>query len=116
VIAALRRLGHAELSLHAFIAARRGSDVVGEGAARRLEALATALDAAMNELARSFRTLEPPGPIPALRPFQAGIRDARASEPALVGITDGVVDATNTIDAILRGHFGSLARADAIST
>jgi hypothetical protein len=49
------------------------------------------------------RSLQQPEPIPALRPIHA----AWAGEPALRGtalvtITDRLVDAANTVDAILR--------------
>ncbi len=102
VMAAVGRLAHAELALHALIAARRDGDEPGEVTVRHLGALAAALGTTMSELARSLRTLEPPGPIPALRPLQAELRDAPVTDPHLVGVTDGLVDAINTLDAILR--------------
>jgi len=116
VIAAVRRLAHAALALHALVAARRDSDQPGEVTARRLDALAAALGATMSQLALSLRTLEPPGPITALRPLQAELRDGPVIDPRLISMTDGLVGAIDTIAAILRNHIGSRATVPASST
>jgi len=57
----------------------------------------------MRRLAFALSTRQPPEPIPALRPLQAALRGQPALVDAtLVGITDGLVDAVNTVDALLR--------------
>lgn len=67
-----------------------------------LDAFSAALGTVISRLASALRSLHQPEPIPALRPTYA----AWAGEPALrgtalVAITDRLVDATNTVDAIL---------------
>src|SRR6266480_7179010 len=78
--------------------------------------LAAALGAAMSQLALFLRTLEPPGPITALRPLQAELRDGPVIDPRLISMTDGLVGAIDTIAAILRNHIGSRATVPASST
>ena len=84
-----------------------------KGHVRQDKALAAALGATMSELARSLRTLEPPGPIPALRALQAELRDGSVTDPRLLAVTDGLVDAIYTIDGILRYHRGPPTNVEA---
>ncbi|MBV8616918.1 MAG: FUSC family protein [Acetobacteraceae bacterium] len=104
-IAAVARLAHAELALHA-LALQEGEagppDRPGD-LARHLDALSAALATTLDRLALAIRTLQPPSPIPALRPIQTALRDDPASQGgAIVGITDRLVDSADTLDAILR--------------
>ena len=107
--AAVRRLATAELALHARLPLLAGTtgheDRCGpsDTAARRLDSLATALDTTMSRLAASLGTGRPPQPLPALRPLQTALRD-RGADATIVRITDELVDATDTIAAILRDH------------
>jgi len=106
LIAAVARLAHAELALHTLVLspdrpigqAPASSDLVA-----RLDAFAAAFDTAMDRLASALRRLQQPEAIPALRPIHAAL----SGEPALrgtafVAIADRLVDAANTLDAILR--------------
>jgi uncharacterized membrane protein YccC len=111
LIAAVARLAQAELALHALVLSRRGtadpSGALGELAAP-LDAFAVALGTAMNHLASSLLRLQQPEPIPALRPIQSALRaDPQLQDCAVVGITDRLVDAVNTLDSILRGRLPS---------
>jgi len=109
VIAAVTRLAVAALALHALaVPPRRPADRTDmpEHVIERIDALAAALDTAMNRLASAFRGLTQPQPIPALRPIQAELRREPAfSDSAIVLLTDRLVDAVNTIDEILRENF-----------
>lgn len=44
---------------------------------------------------------------PALRPLHAQLREDPAGDPIMVGVTEELVDAAETIHAIVRGHIGS---------
>jgi uncharacterized membrane protein YccC len=112
LIAAVRRLAHAELALHALVVARRPDDGPDEAVASRVDALAAAIDATLRELARSLTAVSRPGPIAPLRALHAAVR-AAAADAALVDITDALVDASSTLDAIVRNAFGGLASANA---
>jgi len=107
IIAAVRRLAHAELALHALSAARGDGNPQDDATARRLEALAEAVGATLSQLALSLNTLERPRPLPALRPLQVGLRDEPGVDLTLVDVIDGLVDAIDTIEAILRKHLAS---------
>ena len=104
LIAAVGRLAHAELALHALISLRQGrTGHVELSVAQQLNAFTAALDTAMGRLALSLRTLQPPQPAPDLRPLQTALRDQAAPvDSSLVGVTDALVDAADTLDAILR--------------
>lgn len=106
LIATVARLAHAELAIHALaLSGQRSVDRQGgsDDFARHLHALGAALRVAMDRLAVALRTLRPREPIPALRPIQSALRDDPALRgTALVGITDRLVDATDTLDAALR--------------
>ena len=105
VIAAARRLAHAELALHALVAARPRQ--VGADVCQPLDALATALATALSELSRSVRRLESVAPAPALRRLQSEMSNAPHVDPALVRITAALVDAVETLEAIVRDHLPS---------
>ena len=106
LMAAVARLAHATLALHALALSQQGPTGRQDGygdIAPRVNALGEALCAAMGHLASALRTLRAPQPIPSLRPIQATLRDDPALRgAAFVGITDRLVDAVNTLDAILR--------------
>ena len=105
LIAAISRFAHAELALHALILSERppaAAPNAGESAAC-VDDLATGLGTAMSLIAAGLRTLRPPEPIPALRPIYSRL----CGEPALrdsplLPIVDRLVDATNTLDAMMR--------------
>jgi uncharacterized membrane protein YccC len=106
LIAAVARLAHTELALHALALSQQEpaprTDGLGD-VARRVDALGAALVTTMSHLALALRALQPPQPIPALRPIQAALRDELTPlHPAVVAATDRLVDAANTLDSILR--------------
>ena len=106
-MAAVGRLAEVELALHSFAMSqpRPTGDAEGgtEMAALRVDAFGAALNTTMSRLAISLGTLKPPLAIPALRPLQAELRSGPPLiNPALAGFTDALVDAVNTLDAILR--------------
>jgi hypothetical protein len=102
VTAAVARLAHAELVLHALLQVQLSRESPGKVVGQRLETLAAALGTTMTELERALRALQPPRWTPALRPLQAELRDEASIDPALVGATDSLVDAIDSIEAILR--------------
>ena len=57
----------------------------------------------MRRLAFALSTGQRPQPIPALRPLQAALHgEPDLSDATLVSITNGLVDAADTVDALLR--------------
>jgi len=112
LVAAVTRLAHSELALHAVVplhaaTADREGCVVGDTDAGRLEGIASALRTTMNSLARAVRALEPPGRLPPLRELQAALRDQTALDPRLLHIMDNLVDAIDTLADVLRRHLTS---------
>jgi hypothetical protein len=105
LIAAVRRLAHAELAQHALVVARGSNGQPTEIVSARLDALAAAVDATLRALTRSLMVVSAPAPNLALRALQTAVRDTPAIDAGLVDITDGLVDATNTLDAIVRRAF-----------
>jgi hypothetical protein len=106
LIAAVARLARAELALHALALSPqrpvRAPDPM-DSATARLDDLNAAVVTAMSRIAFALRNLQPPQPIPALRPIHAALRAATPSrDAALVTVTDQLVDAINTLDAIAR--------------
>jgi hypothetical protein len=75
----------------------------GRAAVRRpLDEFARATGQTATGLAQALRTLRKPGPIPALRPLHAHLQDELgAGEVGLITATDGIVDALDTIHAVL---------------
>lgn len=106
LIAVVARLALAELALHALAVSRDRPGVRMDAPgniAKRVDDLRTAIDATMGRLAGALRSRQRPPPIPALRPLQVALRgDATPEAMPLVEITDRLVDAANTLDAILR--------------
>jgi len=103
LIAAVRRLAHAELALHALIIVRqRRAGQVELTVAQQVNAFTAALDTALSRLIVSLKTLQPPQPTPALRPLQIGLRDKASVGDEFVGVTDALIDAVDTLSAILR--------------
>jgi uncharacterized membrane protein YccC len=104
VIAVAARLGQASLALHAFVRSQQsphpGPDPI---VADRLDNLRNGLNTAMTRLAHAFRALHAPAPIPPLRPLYAALRTPPAlRDGAVLGLTDRMVDAVDTLDYILR--------------
>ena len=105
LIAIGARVAHGLLAAHALVeqreAARAGT---AERAAfsARLDALADALGTAMQELASALRAQAPPGPIPALRPLHAQLKEHGATDATVLVVTDALVDAVGSLDALLR--------------
>jgi hypothetical protein len=102
------RLSHAELSLHALLGSRAPApDAEGSPSAERnpecIDALTAGLDTAMNLLASALRSRRPPGKLPPLRQLHTALRNQPTPpDPRLIPITDGLVDATDTLGSILR--------------
>jgi hypothetical protein len=101
--AAVRRLAHAELAIHAIASLRDAPS----DRAPLLDRLAAALTTTMRALAHSLRTMEPAAAAPELRRLQVELSQATPADRALAGATDGLVDAVDTLDAILRDHLPS---------
>jgi uncharacterized membrane protein YccC len=105
LIATVRRLTQAELAIHALATEQHVHEVVPSDRALLLDRFAAALATTISALARSLRTLEPAAASPHLRRFQVELTShATAADRALVSATDGLVDAVDTLDAILREH------------
>ncbi|GAA1913039.1 FUSC family protein [Streptantibioticus ferralitis] len=108
LVAAVTRLAHAELSLHALVTTpapapgKEGSRST-DADTKRLDALGTAFGIAMTSLAEAVRSLRPPDGLPSLRQLQAAVRDQSPTpDSRLVHITDGMVNAVDTLEAVLR--------------
>jgi Fusaric acid resistance protein-like len=116
LIAGVARLAQSELALHALVLSRRGTmDSSGalDRLAERINAFAAALGAAIDHLASSVLRLQQPEAIPALRPLQSALRaDPQIRDSAVVGITDRLVDAVNTLDSILRTRLPAAGLAE----
>jgi uncharacterized membrane protein YccC len=112
LIAASARLAQAELALHALVLSEHGAAAAhastDDASVERLERLRIAQGSAMALVAQGLRALRPPAPIPALRPIYSDL----AADPALrnsplVPIADQLIDATTTLDAIVRDRFAA---------
>ena len=90
VIATVGRLAHWELALHALVLSAHRTTI-------DVDEFSAALDAALGSLAAALATLRPPQANPPLRPIEAALRGS-----ALATIADGLVDATNTLESVLR--------------
>jgi hypothetical protein len=90
--AAVAHLAHAELALHALILSPE-RPVIATGD------FSAALSSALGRLALALRTLRPPQATPALHPVQPASRGT-----PLAAITDGLVEAMDTLDSVLRTH------------
>ncbi|HEX4670944.1 MAG TPA: FUSC family protein [Solirubrobacteraceae bacterium] len=108
VMAPVTRLAQAELALHALVwTPHPDRNAAGDGrdraAVRRpLDEFARAAGETATGLAEALRTLRKPGPIPALRPLHAHLQDELgARDVGLLAATDGIVDALDTIHAVL---------------
>lgn len=110
LIGAGARLAQAELALHALVlsehAAAAAVPRADDADAARVDRLRMAQGNAMTRIAQGLRALRAPAPIPALRPIYSEL----ASNPALrnsplVPIIDQLIDATTTLDAIVRDRF-----------
>jgi uncharacterized membrane protein YccC len=108
VMAPMTRLAQAELALHALVWTPQPA---GNGSAERrdpedlrhpLDEFAGAVGETATGLAQALRSLSRPGPIPALRPLHSHLQDEVGSrDVGLITATDGIVDALNTIHAVL---------------
>ena len=109
VMAPVTRLAQAELALHALCLDPRPDPTTAPptiATARTSVACSTSSPAPSARpprgLAAALRTLRRPGPIPALRPLHAHLQDELADgRVGLITATDGIVDALDTIHAVL---------------
>jgi uncharacterized membrane protein YccC len=110
VIAGVRRLAHAELAIHVLaperhVPAGAPQEFVPGDRALLLDRLASALTMTISALAHALRTMQPPAASPDLRQLQLALTShATAADRALAGATDELVDAADTLHAILRDH------------
>jgi hypothetical protein len=113
LIATVLRLTQAELALHVLaplqrVPAAHAHEVAPSERASPLDRLASALTATMSDLAGSLRTMQPAGAAPHLRRHQVELAgQATPADSALVSATDGLVDAVDTLHAVLREHLVS---------
>ena len=112
LIAAVSRLAHAELALHALALSEPAvaASWSAHGATGALvDELGNALGSTLEGAADALRALRAPGPLPAARPIHSRLAaDAALRDGPLVPLLDRVIDATNTIDAIVRERFGAI--------
>ena len=114
VMAPVTRLAQAELALHALVWTPdppHNADAPHNGATDNrdradvgllLDEFAGAVGETATGLAAALRTLRRPGPIPALRPLHAQLQqDLADGRVGLLTATDGIVDALDTIHAVL---------------
>ena len=106
VIAAVSRFAHAELALHALVLARdqqTAANSVPRESVASVHQLRTVIGDALGRIALGLRTLRPSSPIPALRPLYSELAAAPGlHDSPLVAIVDQLVDATKTLDAVVR--------------
>jgi uncharacterized membrane protein YccC len=113
LIATVRRITQAELALHVLaplkpVPAAHAHELAASKRAPPLDRLASALTATMSDLARSLRTLQPADAAPHLRQHQLELAgQAPPADRALLSATDGLVDAVDTLHAVLRDHLVS---------
>jgi uncharacterized membrane protein YccC len=108
LIATVGRLAHAELAIHVLAPLQPVPAVVPSDRALRLDRLASALTTTTSTLARSLRTMQPAAAVPDLRQLQLALTsEATPADRAVAGATDGLVDAVDTLNAILREHLPS---------
>ena len=119
LIAAVSRLAHAELALHALALQLEGRNLragAPHSVVAAIDSLATALETAMRCLALALRNGVPPQPIPEFRAILAQLRNAAwSASDTMVGLTDRLVDAVDTVDAILRSRFPATIPRKAVS-
>ncbi|MGZ4231879.1 MAG: FUSC family protein [Solirubrobacteraceae bacterium] len=104
VMAPVTRLAQAELALHALVWTPHPSGNGGgpPDVRRPLNEFAGAVGEMATGLAEALRSLSRPGPIPALRPLHSNLREEVGSrDVGLITATDGIVDALDTIHAVL---------------
>ena len=105
LIATVRRLTQAELAIHALALEQHVHEVVPSERALLLDRLAAALATTIQRAGPLTRSAEAAAASSHLRQFQVELTShATAADRALAGATDGLVDAVNTLDAILRDH------------
>ena len=109
LIAAVSRLAQAELALHALALqteSRSRQRATPHSVVAAIDSLATAFETAMRCLALALRNGDPPPTMPTFRAIHAQLRNAMpAASDTVVGLTDRLVDAVDTVDAILRSRF-----------
>ncbi|MGW6745939.1 FUSC family protein [Streptomyces sp. NPDC055025] len=105
-IAAVARLAHCELSLHAVVPPHGSAAGKGGATARtdagRLDTMASAFGTTMNSLAEALRTLEPLGPLPPLGRLRTEPRHPSTLDPRLPLIMDNLADAADTLTDVVR--------------
>jgi len=112
LIAAVSRLAHAELALHALALsepAATASRSAGGITGALVDEVGSALGSALGGAADAMRSLRTPDPLPAARPIHSRlVVDAALRDGPLVPLLDRVMDATHTIDGIVRERFRSV--------
>jgi uncharacterized membrane protein YccC len=114
LMASATRLAHAELALHALVVSEHWAGISSNASAEvtaHLDALCVALDVAMSRVAAALRCLREPEPIPRLRPIYAALLPT--GDAPLAVIVDRLIDATDTLDEIVREWEAGVARATA---
>jgi uncharacterized membrane protein YccC len=105
LIATVSRLAHAELALHALAVSRfqtgSFSDAPREGLTH-LDDLRESLALGISRIAAALRTPEKREPIPPLRPIYTALASEPTRDAPLVALVDRLIDATNTLDAMVR--------------
>ena len=108
IVAAVGRLAHAELALHALALTRELQPATSD---KRPESLASvyhlksAVGDALSRIALGLRTLLAPSAIPALRPIYSELTaDPALRGTPLVSIADQMIDAINTLDGAVRNR------------
>ena len=102
LVAAVGRLAHTELTLHALALTL---DPPIAASAAPIDHLNTAISDGLSRITLGLRTLRAPAPIPALRPIYSELTATPVlRDTPLVAIADQLVDAINTLDAAVRAR------------
>jgi len=117
LVATVRRLTQAELAAHTLITLQHvpeglEDEIVPRDCSLLLDRLASMVATAMSAIAGSLRSMEPTAAVVDLRQTQAQLASrAAAAAPALASATDGLVDAVDTLESILRDYVKIIATA-----
>ncbi len=114
-MASATHLAQAELALHALAVsehwARNSSNASAEVTAH-LDALRAGFEVAMSRIAVALRSLREQDPIPHLRPIYAALPPT--GDSPLAELADRLIDATDTLDEIVRDRIRNWKRASAV--
>jgi uncharacterized membrane protein YccC len=111
LIAAISRLAHAELALHALALSEPAAAASwrADATAALVDELGSALGSALGGAADALRAMRAPAPLPAVRPIYSRLAaDPAPRDGPLVPLLDRVIDAAHTIDAIVRERFRAI--------